>query len=238
MNNHPLILAFVRNLFFVFKIENAATGLGFRVLFIETANQIAPEDVDPPGKQFAEHLVGRDVVLLKKITQWQPGLIIFNLSNENIPWYDWIKLIASVPATRRVPILCYGSHSDVESMKTASRAGAIAVVARSRFVTNLHKLLRKYVKFADPSEFEEDCQMPLSPSAVYGLEEFNRGNYFAARESLLKAWKEDESKGRGLYRAVLQVAAAYHHILSGNFNGAAKMFLQLRQWIDPLPNFC
>lgn len=36
----------------------------------------------------------------------------------------------------------------------------------------------------------------------------------------------------------MQVAAAYHHILSGNFNGAAKMFLRVRQLIEPFPDFC
>lgn len=135
--------------------------------------------------------MGRGAVLLNKITQWQPGLIIFDLSNENIPWYDWIKLIASVPATRRVPILCFGSDLDADSMIVAKKARAIAVIAHSRFLTNLPQLLRRFVKFTDPSEFTEDCQKPLSPSAVHGLQEFNRGEYFAARESLLKAWKED-----------------------------------------------
>jgi hypothetical protein len=41
-----------------------------------------------------------------------------------------------------------------------------------------------------------------------------------------------------VYRAVLQVAVAYFQIERGNYNGAAKMFLRLRQWIDPLPDYC
>jgi hypothetical protein len=52
------------------------------------------------------------------------------------------------------------------------------------------------------------------------------------------AWMDDESPGREVYRAVLQVAVAYLQIERGNYKGAAKMFLRLRQWIDPLPDSC
>jgi hypothetical protein len=48
----------------------------------------------------------------------------------------------------------------------------------------------------------------------------------------------DTSPGRELYRAILQVAVAYLQIERGNYAGAMKMFLRLRQWIDPLPETC
>jgi predicted metal-dependent hydrolase len=238
MNNRQLILAFVRDLNFISRIESAASGLGFQVVFVETAEQIASKDVEPIDRQFAEHLKGRGAILLDKITQWQPLLIIFDLTNDRIPWFEWISLVASVPATRRIPILCYGSHVDLEGMKAARKAGAIAVVTRSRFVTNLPQLLQKCARFTNSSEIEQDYQEPLSPSAMRGLEEFNNHDYFAARESLKKAWLDEENKGQDLFRTILQISAAYSHILNGNFNGAAKMFLRVRQWIDPLPDFC
>ena len=59
-----------------------------------------------------------------------------------------------------------------------------------------------------------------------------------AHDLFERAWMEDESPGRELYRAILQVAVAYYQISRGNYNGAAKMFLRMRQWIDPLPDFC
>jgi hypothetical protein len=31
---------------------------------------------------------------------------------------------------------------------------------------------------------------------------------------------------------------AYLQIERGNYNGAVKMFLRMRQWIDPLPDQC
>jgi len=70
------------------------------------------------------------------------------------------------------------------------------------------------------------------------LQEFNHGKYFEAHEFLEDAWNEDSSPGRELYRAILQVAVAYLQIERRNYNGAIKMFLRVRQWIDPLPGQC
>ena len=238
MNNHQLILAFVRDLNFAVRIESTAKKIGYQVKVIESAEQIAPPDKKEPEVQLAEPLEGRNAVLLDKITQWHPTLIIFDLGNDFIPWEDWIRLISSVPATRRIPILCFGPHVNVEVMQAAKAAGANEVVARSRFVTQLPDLLLKNARNPDWAEMEDVCQDHLSYYAKRGLEEFNRGEYFKAHDSLEKAWIEDESPGRDLYRAILQVAVAYYQVQKGNYNGAAKMFLRLRQWIDPIPDLC
>ena len=59
-----------------------------------------------------------------------------------------------------------------------------------------------------------------------------------AHEELELAWKAESRPIRELYRGVLQVAVAYLHITRGNYPGALKMFLRLRQWLDPLPDEC
>ena len=238
MNKQQLILAFVRDLNFAVRIDNAAQKNGIQVKFIESADQVAPPDEEELQVQYAEHLEGRGAVLLDKITLWHPVLIIFDLGNDLIPWKDWINLISSVPATRRVPILCFGPHVDVEKMQAAKAAGAKEVVARSRFVTQLPDLLLKFAKNSDWVEMDGVCQEHLSYFAKRGVEKFNRGEYFEAHDLFEKAWIEDESPGRELYRAILQVAVAYYQVMRGNYNGAAKMFLRLRQWIDPLPDYC
>jgi hypothetical protein len=48
----------------------------------------------------------------------------------------------------------------------------------------------------------------------------------------------DDTKGKDLYRALLQVSVAYYQISRGNFRGAVKMFLRVRQWIGPIPERC
>jgi predicted metal-dependent hydrolase len=236
--HNPLILGFVADLFFAVKIEKAANQLNFEVRWIENADQIAPEGPGGLGEHQAEPLVGREAVLLDDLTKWKPSLIIFDLNNSSVPWKKWINLLTSVPATRRIPIICFGSHMDVEVMKAASLAGAKKVLARSIFVSRLPELIKKYARVIDQDALLESCQKPLAEIAVRGLEEFNRGEYFEAHEHLERAWMDDQSPGRELYQAVLQVAVAYYQILRGNYRGAAKLFLRMRQWIDLLPDVC
>lgn len=79
---------------------------------------------------------------------------------------------------------------------------------------------------------------PLHPQALVGLELFNQGAYFEAHEALETAWREESGPTRDLYRGILQVAVAYHHILRGNYPGAIKLFQRCRQWLAPFPNTC
>jgi hypothetical protein len=234
----PLILGFVTDLIFVTRIESVAERLNFRVTWIERPDQIAPADTEISSRQFAEPVSGYEGTLVDKLTQWKPCLIIFDLDNTQIPWRRWVALIKSASATRRIPVVCFGSHKDVDNMRAAQSAGADAVLARSRFVEDLPGIIHKHVHMHDEKAWRETCQAPLSQLALQGLELFNRGEYFEAHELLEEAWNEDQTQGRELYRAILQIAVAYLHIQRGNYNGAIKMFLRVRQWIDPLPDHC
>jgi hypothetical protein len=49
---------------------------------------------------------------------------------------------------------------------------------------------------------------------------------------------QDDGPGRDLYRGILQVGIAYYQIEKGNYRGAVKMLLRVRQWLDPLPDVC
>ena len=242
MNNKnsvlPLVVVFVADLYFSVRIENAAEGLNFRIRLVEDADQIAPFNPKISEKQLAEHLGGQSAVLLDKITQWHPALMIFDLNNQHIPWQDWIAVLKSVPATRRIPILAFGSHIDVETMKAAKNVGSDAVLGRSRFISELPKLIKKFARVPDYEAIADACQQPLSDSALKGLAEFNQGEYFEAHEFLEDAWNADETASKELYRAILQIAVAYLQIERGNYRGAVKMFLRARQWFEPLPEQC
>jgi CheY-like chemotaxis protein len=234
----PLIWGFVADLMFAVKIENAAQKLDFRVHWVEKAEQVAQPDPQAPKRQPAEHLVGQGAALIDQISSSQPALIIFDLGNSAIPWRKWLPLIKSVPATRRIPVLCYGSHVDVETMQAAKRAGAEAVLARSRFVQDLPGLIEKYARVPDYAGLQDACRKPLSDLALKGLQEFNQGEYFEAHELLEDAWNADETPAKELYRAILQVAVAYLQIERKNYRGAVKMFLRMRQWLRPIPGQC
>lgn len=238
MNENPIVIVFVSDLYFSPRIESAAERAGFRVRLVETASQIAPYDPRAAKKQLAEHLEGQTGVLIEKMTAWQPALVIFDLNNAEIPWEIWIPVLKSSPATRRIPILAFGSHMDVKTMTRARELGTDAVLARSAFVGDLPNLIRKYARVPDRAAIAEACRGELSELAVEGIRLFNAGEYFEAHEVLEEAWNADTSAAKELYRAILQVAVAYLQIERGNYRGAVKMFLRMRQWFEPLPDAC
>lgn len=234
----PLVVAFIADLMFAVRVENAAQTLNYQVKMIERADQVAHQGAGAPRRQLAEHLSGSGAALIDTLTRWHPALLIFDLGNEHIPWREWLPLIKSAPATRRIPVVCYGSHVDSGTLKLAQSSGSDAVLARSQFTSDLPDILKQYARVIDYDGLLTACKQPLTPLAVRGLEEFNRQEFFEAHETLEEAWNHDQSLGKELYRAILQVAVAYLQIERKNYRGARKMFLRLRQWIDPLPGVC
>jgi hypothetical protein len=111
-------------------------------------------------------------------------------------------------------------------------------VAKSRLVTGLPELIEQYARRIDETGLAADCSGALSELAVKGIALFNAQAFFEAHEELELAWGADKGPGRELYRGILQVAVAYLHIQRGNYRGALKMFLRLRQWLDPMPDTC
>ncbi len=234
----PEILVFVSDLIFYSKIEQVAQSTGYRLRWIERASQIDQELMDEPLSHMAEPRLEQSAVLLDLLTKKKPALIIFDLGNNDIPWRTWLPLIKTDPATRRLPVICFGSHVDTDTMQMAKSCGADAVLARSHFSRTLPQLIKQYARVPDNSAITSACEQVLSDTARSGLEQFNRGEYFEAHETLEAAWNEDQTAGRELYRAILQVAVAYLQIQRGNYRGAVKMFMRVRQWIDPLPDHC
>ncbi|MEZ4516549.1 MAG: DUF309 domain-containing protein [Chloroflexota bacterium] len=234
----PLIVAFVGDLMFTTKIDAVARHLGYRIEWVERADDIGEVDADAPQETPGEMLHGREGLLFRKITEWQPALLVFDLTNREIPWEKWVPMLKASPATRRFPILCFGPHVDTKVIQRARSLGADAVMARSRFSADMPALFEQYARVPDEAALLESCQDPLSPLALEGIELFNRGEYYRCHDKLEEAWKIDQSAGRVLYQGILQVGIAYYQIERGNYRGSVKMLLRLRQWLDPLPPVC
>jgi predicted metal-dependent hydrolase len=234
----PLIVGFVADLMFTPRIANVARHLGYGLIWIEKADDIAPAEPGTPPAAPGESLHGQDGVLFAKITAWQPALLLFDLNNEAIPWRRWIGMLKSSAATRRIPLLCFGSHKDVAAMTAAKKAGADAVLARSRFTADMPKLLQQYAKRPDQQAINTACQEPLSPLARQGIDKFNAGQYYECHHDLEEAWKLEQTSGRNLYQGILQIGVALYQIERGNYRGAVKMLLRARQWLTPLPDTC
>ena len=237
----PLVVAFVDDLMFQVKIEKVVEGLDYRLRTIGSAEVVGPAgpasavaDKPQPG----EPLSGRAGLLFRQITAWQPALLIFDLHNESIPWQRWLPALKSSPATRRVPILCYGSHVAEETLAEARRLGADEVVPRSRFNSALPQLIESLARASDQEGVAAACAEPLAEKARQGIEMFNEGHFYKCHDYLEEAWVEDEVLGRDLYRGILQVGIAYFQIERGNYRGALKMLLRVRQWLEPLPAVC
>lgn len=134
---NDLIVGFVSDIMFQTRIESTAERLGARVELVDSADQVVVMDVDNPT--FVES------PMLDLIIQLNPQLMIFDLGNTSIPWAEWIPLVKNHPETKQIPVICFGSHVNTEIFRKARQTGADDVLARSRFVTVLPKLIQKYV---------------------------------------------------------------------------------------------
>jgi hypothetical protein len=237
MTASPVLLGLVSDLFFMAPIETAARALGFQVQWIDRAEAVEP-GVDARVRAPAEPLRGRGAQFIARVVELQPALILLDLSSKAIPWPEWIASLKSSPATRRIPVIAFGPHVDLELRQRAEQAGCDVVLAKSRFLHDLPALIQKHARRVDHATLADDCATPLSALALKGIELFNRQEFFEAHEELEHAWNEDLGLAKELYRGILQVAVAYLQITRGNYNGALKMFLRLRQWLDPLPDEC
>jgi predicted metal-dependent hydrolase len=232
----PLIVGFVSDLMFSSKIETVARRLDYEVAWIERGDFFGAEQIrDQPGEPISG---GQTANLTEYLSESQPQLLIFDLENDLIPWRHWIAVIKSSPATRRIPILSFASHVNTETLEQAHKAGSDGVVTRGRFSEKLPDLINKYARRHDYAGILAACDEPLTELAIEGIKLFNRGEFYEAHHGLEDAWNEDEGPARELYRAILQVAVAYLQIERGNYRGAVKMFLRVRQWLDPLPDRC
>lgn len=234
----PLLVAFVSDLMFSMRIGNVARHLGYDVTWIESPADLGHFDPSIARESPGESLHGRDGLLFRKVTEWQPALLLFDLNNAAIPWETWIGMLNASPATRRFPIMCFGPHEDVEVMTRAKSLGADAVLARSRFTADMPALFQQYARIPDEAALTATCAEPLSDLAREGIDLFNQGEYYKCHDALEEAWMLDKSEGRDLYRAMLQVGIAYYQTDRGNYRGAVKMLLRVRQWLEPLPPVC
>ena len=243
MAEAPLVLTLISDLFFAVQIEGAIRALGYRLQRVERGEQVEPETPGTPlaetgGPYLGEPLSGRGAGFVAQLVEWRPALVIVELMSKAIPWADWVAAMKASPATRRIPVLAYGPHTDLELRARALAAGCDAVLAQGRLVSALPELITKHARLVDDEALEAGCLGEPSPLALKGIDLFNRGQYFEAHEELELAWMEETGPVRELYRGILQVAVAYLQIERLNYKGALKMFMRLRQWLDPLPDEC
>lgn len=234
----PLIVVFADNLMITTRIAQVIDHIGYRAVWIESAEQLDQLGRKATPEPLGEQLHGREGRLFELLAQWQPALLVFDLNNDSVPWREWIAVLKSAAATRRIPVMAYSSHVEVEAINDAKSAGADVVLARGRFLGDMPDLLQKHARIPDRAALAGACAEPLSELARAGIERFNEGAYYPAHDSLEEAWVRDTGPGRDLYRGILQIGIAYYQLQQGNYRGAVKMLLRVRQWLTPLPDVC
>ena len=234
----PKIIAFVDDVLFGSQIASAAEGLGFVVEFVGRGEEMGAGGETSVPPRPGEPVDGRDGSLFAWLVARQPALVIFDLDNGQIPWQRWMPSIKSSPATRQFPVLGYGMHTNKEAFEKAKGCGADGVATRGRLAAEMRDTIQKLARVPDYAALASACAEPLSALGREGIELFNKGAYYDCHHALEAAWNEDGGAGRNLYKGILQVAVAYYQIERGNYNGAIKLILRMRQWLDPLPEVC
>lgn len=235
--NASIIVGFVFDWLLQNKIEQAAQLAGYRVEWIGTTEHLEQKRLSEGEHQPGEYLFGQDGAMMERLVRWQPGLLIFDLDNEQIPWQKWIATLKSSPATRRIPILGISLQENGERWERGKSAGTDHLLPTSQLAT-LPQLIPQLARTSNKPAILTACAEPLPDLAWQGIHLFNQGHYFEAHEELEQAWMADRGAGRDLYRAILQIAVAYLQIQRQNYNGAVKMLLRVHQWIQPLPDIC
>lgn len=167
----------------------------------------------------------------------QVALIIIDGTHDE--WQRFTTTPKISPATRRIPVILV---SDDETQRAdATVVGADLVFTVDEINKQIVKVVQDYGRIPDPAIIEQldcECDDPLPPLAIKGVEKFNAGEYYPQHDLFEEQWVATEGPVRDLYRAVLQVGVAYFQIERGNYRGALKMLQRSVQWLSMLPDVC
>lgn len=161
-----------------------------------------------------------------------PVLILVDLNTPG-DWGTAISRCKLRPQTRNIPLIAFGSHVDVETLKAARRAGADHAWARSKMMEELVQVVKRHL--VPPVTYLDGWDAPLSQLAHAGVEAFNRGDYFLQHEEFEAAWLAEPRPIRVLYQGILQIGLAFLQIQRNNWVGAIKMFRRGLPRLRPLP---
>lgn len=233
------ILVLMDDLFLLPRLQDAVRDFGYALEVITRPDDLGIElESAPRAIPLTEPLEGGEAILVRALSAMQPGLIVIDATLERIPWLQWIQVLKTSAATRRIPILVFGPHIQKDLLAQAREMGADQVVVRGTFHKRMAAILSKLTRPELSPMLDESCAGDLSPKAMLGIDLHNQGDFFEAHEALEEAWMEAPEGEGYLYRSLLQLSVAYLHLQRGNLRGARKMMLRIHQWLDPLPDVC
>lgn len=76
-------------------------------------------------------------------------------------------------------------------------------------------------------------------SFQHGIEQFNRGEYYACHDTLEALWMEAPASEKPFYQGILQIAVALYHLGNHNWQGAATLLGEGIRRLEPYePDHC
>jgi CheY-like chemotaxis protein len=206
----PVVVALETGLRSAWQIESAVRSAGARLV-----------------------VVGDGESLLRAIDDW-PELVIIDLTATN--WEAPVRRVKSLPQTKRIPIIAFGSHEDAAALLAARAAGCDHVLTHARFVDEFPDLLQRALH--PPTRWVEGWDAPPPRRLCKGVAQFNVGEYWECHETLEALWIAEPRPVRDLYQGVLQVGVAFHHLRDGNYPGTVKMLRRGLPRLRDLPENC
>jgi len=207
----PVVVALERDLFFGVRIQDVARAYGAH---LETV-----EDADALGRA---------------LECW-PELVLIDLA-ATTGWEAVVWRAKHSPYIRSIPFVAFGSHVDTGALRAARAAGCDHAWARSRFVTELPRLVQSALY--PPTRWVEGWDEPPQPGLFRGLDQFNSGEYWDCHETLELLWRAEPRPLRDLYQGILQVGVAFYHLGRCNYSGALKMLGRGLPRLRDLPETC
>jgi hypothetical protein len=116
----PTVVVLNRDLFFGVRIGNILKSAGFEPKFVKTTTELTDLVQNEPSA---------------------PALIIVDIGAN--PDWDQVGSLST-----KTPILAFGPHKDVESLRAAKTAGVTRVVSNSEFHRNALELIQRYATSA------------------------------------------------------------------------------------------
>jgi len=174
---------------------------------------------------------------LNRLVTAHPALVLVDGGTSDWEW--WVTAPKVRQETRRVPLVVVGP--DPDQAAAALRAGADAFLAVHELAAHLPDVIRTMARLPDPvrqARLLDQCAEPMPPPGLEGIARFNAGEFYAQHDLFEALWIAEPGPVRDLYRAILQVGVAYHHITRGNPRGALKMLRRSAQWFAFLPDTC
>ncbi len=161
-------------------------------------------------------------------------LALIDANSLDPAWLEWVAAAKDNPASESVPVIAFGSHTDLTLRDRCLNAGVDRYMARSNFVDGLPEIIAAAVR----ETTDDPCSEPLPAGVLHGLEEFNAGQYFEQHETLELVWRAEMRPIRDLYRGVLQIGVGCLQLERGNAVGALKMIDRAVRWLQPFRPAC